>query len=134
MGARIAAALLFGSLLVSAAVRADDDDRRAREDYLLHCMGCHGEDGRGLAGKVPSFPDDLGRLLSSPRGREFIQRVPGVTQSDLPSARLAAVLNWIVRTFTPSDVAERTPPFTLAEIDRLRHHPLLEVAEERPEL
>lgn len=127
------AALLFGSIAAVAA-QADQLDRRAHQDYLLHCMGCHGEDGRGLAGKVPSFPDDLGRLLTSPGGREFIQRVPGVTQSALPSERLAAVLNWMVRKFVPADVGERISPFTAAEVERLRNQPLMEVARERPEL
>src|SRR5690606_41405499 len=90
------AALLIGSI-AAAAAEADQIDRRAPQDYLLHCMGCHGEDGRGLAGKVPSCTDDLGRLLTSPAGREFIPRAPGVTQSALDSERLAGGLNWRVR-------------------------------------
>lgn len=133
MKACLVAALLVGSI-AATSVRGEPIDRRAHEDYLLHCMGCHGEQGRGLTGKVPSFPDDLGRLLTSPGGREFIQRVPGVTQSELPSARLAAVLNWIVRNFAPPDVSERIAPFTAAEVDRLRTRPLMEVARQRPEL
>lgn len=133
MKARLVAALLFGTIAATAA-ETDQIDRRAHPDYLLHCMGCHGEDGRGLAGKVPSFPDDLGRLLTSPGGREFIQRVPGVTQSELTSERLAAVLNWMVREFVPAEVRERVAPFTAAEVDRLRTQPLTEVASARPEL
>ncbi|MBL8266692.1 c-type cytochrome [Steroidobacter sp.] len=134
MKRRFAATLLIGAVCVAAPAIADDVERRAKEDYLLHCMGCHGEQGRGLVGKVPSFPDDLGRLLTLPNGRDFIQRVPGVTQSDLSSVRLAAVLNWIVKTFAPADVAARTAPFTVAEVERLRTQPLLEVARERPAL
>lgn len=133
MKARLVATLLVGSI-VAATARGEQNDRQAHQDYLLHCMGCHGEQGRGLAGKVPSFPDDLGRLLTSPEGREFIQRVPGVTQSELTSERLAAVLNWIVRTFVPAEVSEKIPPFTAAEVDRLRTQPLIEVARARPEL
>jgi mono/diheme cytochrome c family protein len=133
MKACLVAALLVGSIVTGSA-KGEQSDRQAHEDYLLHCMGCHGEQGRGLAGKVPSFPDDLGRLLTSPGGREFIQRVPGVTQSELTSERLAAVLNWIVRQFAPPEVSERTAPFSAAEVDRLRTQPLLEVAGERPEL
>lgn len=133
MKARLVAALFVWSLAATAAA-SDQTDRRAHEDYLLHCMGCHGEQGHGLAGKVPSFPDDLGRLLTSPGGREFIQRVPGVTQSALTSERLAAVLNWMVRKFVPPDVGKQITPFTAAEVDRLRTQPLVEVARERPEL
>jgi mono/diheme cytochrome c family protein len=133
MKVRLVAALLVGSI-ASTAVAAGQTERRAHQDYLLHCMGCHGEDGRGLAGKVPSFPDDLGRLLTSPGGREFIQRVPGVTQSALTSERLAAVLNWIVQRFVSAEVREQVVPFTAAEVDRLRSQPLMEVARERPGL
>ena len=133
MKACLVAALLVGSIAAGTAM-GEQNDRQAHEDYLLHCMGCHGEQGRGLTGKVPSFPDDLGRLLTSPGGREFIQRVPGVTQSELPSARLAAVLNWIVRNFAPPEVGERIAPFSAAEVDRLRTRPLMEVARQRPEL
>ena len=133
MKACLVAALLVGSIVAGSAW-GEQIDRQAHQDYLLHCMGCHGEQGRGLADKVPSFPDDLARLLTSPGGREFIQRVPGVTQSELTSERLAAVLNWIVRNFASAQVSERIAPFTAAEVERLRTRPLLEVARERPEL
>lgn len=104
-------------------------DDRARDDYLLHCMGCHGENGRGMKGKVPSFPDDLGRLLSSREGRAFIQRVPGVAMSALPSDRLTAVLNWLVAEYVEPATASRIAPFTTEEIERMRHQPpLMDVA------
>jgi len=104
-------------------------DDRARDDYLLHCMGCHAENGKGMKGSVPSFPDDLGRLLSSPQGRAFIQRVPGVTMSVLPSDRLAAVLNWLVAEYVDPSVASHIAPFTAEEIERMRHQPpLMDVA------
>lgn len=104
---------------------------RAKDDYQLHCMGCHGENGKGLVGKVPSFRADLGRLLSTPQGREFIQRVPGVSQSALPSDRLAAVLNWLVSAYTDPAISSNLPPFKADEIERLRHRPLLNVAAAR---
>lgn len=104
-------------------------DDRARDDYLLHCMGCHAENGKGMKGSVPSFPDDLGRLLSSPQGRAFIQRVPGVTMSVLPSDRLAAVLNWLVAEYVEPAAASHIAPFTAEEIERMRRQPpLMDVA------
>lgn len=110
---------------------ASADADRAKDDYQLHCMGCHGENGKGLVGKVPSFRADLGRLLSTPQGREFIQRVPGVSQSALPSDRLAAVLNWLVSAYTDPAISSNLPPFKADEIERLRHRPLLNVAAAR---
>lgn len=127
----VRAAMLCGLMADAALAHADADDR-AKDDYLLHCMGCHGEDGRGSRGKVPSFPDDLSRLLSTSSGREFIQRVPGVSMSALSSERLAAVLNWIIREWTPPAFARSVQPFTAEEVEKLRNAPLLEVAAERP--
>ena len=54
-----------------------------RQDYFLHCMGCHGENGAGLAGQVPDLRKDLARLAALPGGRAYVLRVPGVTQTTL---------------------------------------------------
>lgn len=121
-------------VVAAATAHAEGNSDRAKDDYQLHCMGCHGENGRGLKGKVPSFPDDLARLLTTRRGREFIQRVPGVSFSNLPSARLAAVLNWIVQEWTEPTFASEFKPFSADEIDKMRQAPLLEVATERSAL
>lgn len=114
--------------------RDEDPDDRVLDDYQLHCMGCHTENGKGLPGAVPSFPDDLGRLLTSPGGREFIGQVPGVSLSALSSERLAAVLNWLVRVYTPPELAAQIEPFTAQEVERMRQQPLLEVAKARSRL
>lgn len=130
---RARALCIVGMFAASMACASDPDDK-ARDDYLLNCMGCHAEDGRGLEGKVPSFVDDLPRLLATPRGRGYIQRVPGVTQSELPSDRLAAVLNWIVKAYAPSVLKTEQKAFTTEEVETMRERPLLEVANERGQL
>jgi len=122
--------LLALLLAASGATAVAGEPGRAKLDFQLHCMGCHGETGDGLAGKVPSFRANLARLLSSTEGREFVMRVPGVSQSALPSDRLAALLNWIVKEFG-SPEAQRAPAFTAAEVERLRAKPLLEVVATR---
>lgn len=128
---RHALVLLACSVAQAGIARADQE----RDDYHLHCMGCHGEGGRGSqAGKVPSFRTDLGRLLATPEGREFVQRVPGVSLSALDSTRLAALMNWIVREFADPAHASVSAPFTPEEIERLRKRPLLDVASVRAAL
>lgn len=128
---RRAFVLLICSIVQVAVARADQE----RDDYHLHCMGCHGEQGKGSqAGKVPSFRTDLGRLLATPEGREFVQRVPGVSLSALDSTRLAALMNWIVREFADPARAAGSAPFTPAEVERLRKRPLLDVANMRATL
>jgi len=103
----------------------------ARQDYYLHCLGCHGEDGAGLAGQVPDLRTDLARLASAPGGRAYVLRVPGVTQSNLAPDRVADVLNYTVREFGGAEVARRIAPFTAAEVAEARAAPLLEITTTR---
>jgi mono/diheme cytochrome c family protein len=116
-------------LLAAALVAAPalGDDVRARNNYLLHCMGCHGETGHGLEGKVPSMHDTLAMLSRSADGRYYVLRVPGVTQSTLSDEDLAAVLNWSLREFSDAGPLENVPPFTSAEVAEARTQPLLDV-------
>ena len=126
-GARIA----LSALALLVAVQALGDDVRAQKNYLLHCMGCHGEEGHGLEGQVPSMHGTLARLSRSPEGRYYVLRVPGVTQSTLSDEDLAEVLNWSLRAFSDVTVKTEVPTFTAAEIATARREPLLDVAASR---
>lgn len=105
-----------------------------RANYLLHCAGCHGEDGRGLPGHVPSMRGVVSALAASPEGRRYVLGVPGVTQSELTSEQMASVLNWIVREFREPGFAGATKPFTPAEVTRGRQAPILQVTATRERL
>ena len=98
-------------------------------DYMLQCQGCHGAEGRGASGTVPSFAG-VGRFLAVPGGREYLVRVPGSSQSALDDAQLAEVLNWMIRRFDPRDFA----PYTAEEVARVRRPPLDDVEAVRREL
>jgi mono/diheme cytochrome c family protein len=103
-------------------------------DYMLNCMGCHTADGHGSPGKVPSLRNTLGPLAADEEGRRYLVEVPGVAQSQLSDAAVAALLNWMVRNL--SDLAP-TPDFrgySAAEIGRSRPHPLTRVGETRARL
>jgi mono/diheme cytochrome c family protein len=115
------------ALLAIAAAAPATADERARMNYMLHCMGCHGETGHGLEGKVPSMHDTLAMLSRSADGRYYVLRVPGVTQSTLSDEDLAAVLNWSLREFSDAGPLENVPPFTSAEVAEARTQPLLDV-------
>jgi mono/diheme cytochrome c family protein len=120
--------------LLAVADGALADASRAQRNYLLHCMGCHGERGLGLEGHVPSFRDTLVKISATPRGRDYVLRIPGVTQTALDDAQTAEVLNWVITTFGAVDAARKVVPFTAAEIARARQDPLLEVAATRDAL
>ncbi|MSR01542.1 MAG: cytochrome C [Gemmatimonadetes bacterium] len=103
----------------------------AEQNYFIHCMGCHGENGAGLEGQVPDLRKDLARLAALPGGRAYILRVPGVTQTSLEPERTAEVLNYTLRQFGGAEVARRITPFTAAEVAAARAIPLLEISATR---
>ena len=123
--------VLLIALMLLGALALADSPTRAKQHYQLHCMGCHGEDGAGLEGQVPSLRDTLSRISKGELGRDYVLRVPGVTQSSLSSEELAEVLNWAIREFSDAEAAETTPPFTATEVASARTRPLLEIGPTR---
>jgi len=69
--------------------------------YLLHCSGCHLEDGAGDPPEIPDLRTDLGLLLDTAEGRAYMMRVPGVTDTPIPPQEMADLLNWMVGTLYP---------------------------------
>jgi hypothetical protein len=96
-------------------------------DYALHCQGCHLEDGKGTPGAVPALAGSVGRFLRAPGGREYLLRVPGVAQSALDDAALAALLNWMLQRFDGDEVRADFVAYTPEEVGRERRHPLTDV-------
>jgi len=117
-----AAVLAFALGCGSGSVLAEDKaELRARTDYLLHCSGCHGQDGAGRPVKgIPKFLDQIGYFPQLPEGRELLMQVPGLLSSGLPDGRAAAVTNYIVRRFAGPSLPPEFVPYTAAEAQRLR--------------
>ena len=110
-------ALTLAMLLLSAVVDAADD---AQAKYLLHCRGCHLANGTGVPPDVPTLVDEIGRLVATPVGREYVVRVPGVSQSALSDEGLASVLNWILETFNADTLPADFRPYSIGEIAEAR--------------
>lgn len=102
-------------MLTAAAAVAEP-----RTDFMLHCMGCHLADGSGTPPGIPALRDRVGYYLQIPGGREYLTQVPGVANAPLDDARLAGVLNWIVREFGRASAPPEWAPFTAAEVGRSR--------------
>ena len=113
-------ALLTAGLvaLMSSASRADVPP--ASEDYVLHCSACHGLEGTGAPGVVPTL-HGLGTLLALPGGRSYLARVPGVAQAPLSNARLARLLNWALQEYSK---IRPDPLYSAEEVGELRASPL----------
>jgi mono/diheme cytochrome c family protein len=105
-----------------------------RLDFVLHCQGCHQAEGTGLDGAVPELRGNVARFAALPGGREYLARVPGVAQSQLDDAAVAALLNWMLAHFDPAHLPADFRPFTREEVAPLRRQPLVEATKVRTEL
>ena len=102
--------------------------------YTLNCWGCHRANGEGVAGTAPPLIN-AADFLRVPGGREYLIRVPGVSQSMLDDADTALVMNWIIETFSRGRVPADFQPFTAAEIHHARAEPhLFDITEIRAQL
>ena len=118
-GARAGAA---GGLVAGPAASGEATLRAAaRADYVLQCAGCHRVDGRGSTRHgIPDFRDSVGHFTRLPAGREYLIRVPGAAQSQLSDADLAAVLNWVLASFSAAQLPADFQPYTQAEVAAAR--------------
>lgn len=104
------------------------------QDYARWCQGCHRADGMGARGAVPRLRNFVGHFTHLTEGREFLARVPGVAYVPLDDARLAALLNWMLETFSPAETARDFTPFEAPEVAALRSRPLDNVEATRQQL
>jgi len=115
----ILTALLMQGAVFTTAVVADNG--RARIDYLLHCSGCHGQDGVGNPEKgIPNFVGQVGHFVRLPEGREFVLQVPGLLSAGLPDERAAAVVTWMLRTYAGDSLPKDFVPYTTEEARHAR--------------
>jgi mono/diheme cytochrome c family protein len=128
---RILPGLLAAGVAGAIAVTASADPR---SDYLLHCAGCHLADGRGVPGLVPALAGPLGRIASTPEGRDYLARVPGAAQAPISDEALAAVFNWLLLEFNRDTLQRDFQPLRGSEIARSRARVLADPLKLRSEL
>ncbi len=118
----VCAVLVAVVALSPAAARAQDiAAARARIDFLLHCSGCHGQNGNGNPEKgIPNFVGQVGHFQRLPEGREFVMQVPGLLSARLPDERAAAVTTWMIRQFAGDSLPTDFAPYTADEAKRAR--------------
>jgi hypothetical protein len=105
-----------------------------RTDYLLYCRGCHLINGSGVPPEVPTLVDDIGKIVAVPGGREYIIRVPGVSQTAMNNDELAAVLNWVLAEFNADTTPENFEPYTSEEVGEARQKVLVDPLKYRASL
>lgn len=120
------AVIAAGAATVSA--NAQPVDEVAYRNYVLHCMGCHGPAGEGVAGKIPPLKGAVGMFVHTQAGREFIIRVPGASTSALTDDELAAVTNLMLSRFGAGEAPTDVRPYTAAEVAAYRRPAYTDVA------
>ena len=125
----LAIGLAVGLIAIVETASADP-----HADYLLYCRGCHLHTGDAVPdANVPSL-HELGPLLETKAGREYIVRVPGVSQTPMSDARLAAVLNWVVTNFNDDSQTAEFKPYTAEEVGSARQKVLTDPLKTRAEI
>jgi hypothetical protein len=93
----------------------------ARTNYVLHCQGCHGEDGiGGTPGEVPPLAESVGWFLRVPGGRAYLAQVPGAANAPIDDAALAGVLNYVIATWSGEQAGADFRPYDAAEVAAVR--------------
>ncbi len=114
----------------SARVSAPDDESRARQvvvhqlsrpaiDYAATCAGCHGPSGQSVA-EMPSLVGRIGYFARSAEGRAYLVAVPNVAMSPLADEELAAMLSWLLRTYSAAELPADFQDYTAAEVGAAR--------------
>ncbi len=130
MAGWVAGLLLAGLLWAVPAAAASADIPTVSpvaEDFARNCQGCHRADGLGACGSIPRIRDFVGLFTRLPEGRDYLLRVPGVVWAMLDDARLARLLNWMLRTYSGEQLAPGFAPVTTEEVARARRHPIANV-------
>jgi mono/diheme cytochrome c family protein len=89
--------------------------------YRLHCSGCHGTEGAGSkVGRIPPFVGIVGHFASTPEGRLYLVRVPGVANAGLSDAETARMLNYVLQTWGRPEMPSDIRAFTAEEVHGFR--------------
>ena len=136
-----AATTIVACCSTATAWAAGDAHRQApnghtpRMNYLHYCAGCHLEDGSGKPSHgVPNMRGVLGQFLRVEGGREFIIKVPGVSHTPLADSDVAALMNWLLDGIAQPSTPPVTPPYTAAEVTRLRGQRMVDVPGTRKQI
>lgn len=97
-------------------------------NYQLQCAGCHRDHGEGSAANdTPRMQGFVGNFLRVPGGREFLVRVPGISQSALNDQQIADLLNWLLAAegMAGNSTPAHWEPYSGEEVHRVRARSML---------
>ena len=92
---------------------------RAAQLYATNCQGCHGEVGSSAA-EIPTLAGRVGYFTRIPEGRRYLVQVPNVALNANSDADIAALLNWLLATYSRAQLPADFKPYTASEVGELR--------------
>lgn len=128
----VKAGFAAGVLAVALMASANTSAQNVEYNYLLHCGGCHIEDGSGMPPHVPDLRVEMPYFASFTEGRAYIARVPGVVQSPMNTEQLTAVLNLLLSRFAPAGA--NLQPYSVEEVTQYQQEVLLDPKKLRDQL
>ena len=87
--------------------------------YASNCAGCHGAGGLSVS-EIPTLVDRIGYFARIPEGRAYLAEVPNVALSALSDKDLAAMLSWLLRTYSAAQLPADFRDYTAAEVGAYR--------------
>ena len=103
---------------------------RTAQLYATNCQGCHGEFGSSAA-EIPTLAGRVGYFTRIPDGRRYLVQVPNVALNANSDADIAAVLNWLLATYSRAQLPADFQPYTASEVAELRQARIDVVASRR---
>ena len=89
----------------------------ARSDYVEHCGGCHGVDGRSAPAQLPQLRDRVGYFMCTPEARAYLIRLPNVAHSRITdNQQLADLVNFVVFALGGASTPAGARPFSAEEV------------------
>ena len=87
--------------------------------YAENCEGCHGWAGVSVT-EIPTLKGRAGYFARIPEGRRYLVQVPNVALNPSSDADIAAMMNWLLATYSREQLPADFKPYSAEEVAQLR--------------
>jgi mono/diheme cytochrome c family protein len=87
--------------------------------YAENCEGCHGWAGVSVS-EIPTLKGRVGYFARIPEGRRYLVQVPNVALNPSSDEDIAAMMNWLLATYSRDELPADFVPYSAAEVAQLR--------------
>ena len=87
--------------------------------YAENCEGCHGWAGVSVT-EIPTLAGRIGYFARIPEGRRYLVQVPNVALNPSSDEDIAALMNWLLATYSRKQLPTDFKPYSAEEVAVLR--------------